>query len=116
MSTLHLRFHGKGHSRVSEIILAGRTGYWPVDPDRAKSCDEAALWEMHPNGGDMELNDTANGPYVAYAKLTAVYHIKWVDKTRAIIEFDPRTLRCERVSPSVSPPKFNTGGICYEDA
>lgn len=63
---VHLGFAAAGHSRVSEIILAGRTGYWPCDPE----------------GGDFDLNDSVVGPWVATLKVTGADRVQWLDRTQ----------------------------------
>ncbi len=59
---VHLSFAAAGHSRVSEFILAGRTGYWLCDPDRVLAHGVVKLYERHPEGGDFDLNDSVVGP------------------------------------------------------
>lgn len=107
----HLSFNTAGHSRVSEILLAGRTGYWPCDPAKVESQGWVKLYERHPEGGGFELNDTVNAPWVATVKVTRAYRIQWLDKVRTIIEFDPSTLTTEYIT---TMPSFNAGGVWYD--
>ena len=107
----HLRFNPVGHSRVSEIILAGRTGYWPCEPQRVLAHGVVKLYEMHPGCGPFELNDTVDGPWIATLTVTKAYRIQWLDKVRTVIEFDPSTLTTEYVTTT---PKFNVGGVFYD--
>lgn len=103
----HLRFNPDGHSRVSEIILAGRTGYWPCDPQRVLEQGIVMLYGMHPGGGPFELIDTVNGRWMAILTVTNAYRVQWLEKTCTLIECDPSTLTTEYVTTT---PKLNVGG------
>ncbi len=107
---VHLSFDAAGHSRVSEIILAGRTGYWPCDPDRVLAHGVVRLYERHPEGGDFDLNDCVVGPWVATLQVTGAHRVQWLDRPRTIIVFDPATLTTEYIT---TLPPFNDAGVYY---
>lgn len=107
----HLRFSPDGHSRVSAVILSGRTGYWPYDPDRGLDQAVVKLYEMHPEGGGFELNDNASRPWIATLTVTKAYRVQWLDKVRTVIEFDPSTFTTAYI---ITTPKCNVGGIYYD--
>lgn len=108
---VHLSFAAAGHSRVSEIILAGRTGYWLCDPGRVLAHGVVKLYEHHPEGGNFGLNDSVVGPWVATLKVTGAERVQWLDRARTIIAFDPATLKTEYV---ITVPLFNNAGVYYD--
>ena len=108
---VHLSFAAAGHSRVSEVILAGRTGYWLCDPERVLAHGVVKLYERHPEGGDFDLNDDVVGPWVATLTVTGAERVQWLDRRRTIIAFDPASLTTEYVT---SVPPFNASGVYYD--
>jgi hypothetical protein len=108
---VQLCFAAAGHSRVCEVILAGRTGYWLCDPDRVLAHGVVKLYVRHPDDGDFDLNDNVVGPWVATLKVTGAARVQWLDRTRTIIAFDPATLTTEYIS---TVPTFNASGVYYD--
>lgn len=103
----HLRFNPDGHSRVSESIQAGRTGYGPCDPQRVLEQGIVKLYEMHPGWRPFELNDTLNHPWISTLTVSKAYRVQGFDTVRTVIEFDPSTLTTEYVTTT---PTSNVGG------
>lgn len=119
---VHIRFHKDGHARLIRVLPTGRAGgYWcGISADvlgPGKTHENVFMWEMHPDGGDTAMRDSVKGPWVAKARITGAYLVKWVDKRRVMIEFDVRSLECYHVDElGISPPRFLMSGTCYTDA